>query len=264
MPKPRRQTATSNTYRFFISAEAVRGDAVLVEDAALAHQLATVLRLGVGDTVVLLDNLGWQYTVTLTQLTRSQVGGIIQDKQLAAGEPRSQITLFLALMRHEKFEWVLQKGTELGICAFVPLITERSMADASDMTERKTDRWNKIIREAAEQSRRGKLPQLGAALPFAQGCAQAAQHGTALLLWEGAGAQPLRQALARAKQHGGASTAYSVAFLTGPEGGFADHELETARSHGIIPVTLGPRTLRAETAPLAATAAMLYEMGDLE
>lgn len=243
----------------------MRGHEVLIEDAELAHQLGAVLRLSAGDQVVLLDNAGWQYTVALGELTRTQVVGTVEHKELAAGEPHTKITLYVALMRPEKFEWVLQKGTELGVSSFVPLLSERSLvADANELSERKTERWTKIIREAAEQSRRGKLPRLAPAMFFDRACEQAAQRGLALLLWEGAGVHPLRQVLTQTKRDSGSTLPFSVAFLSGPEGGFADSELESARGYGIIPVTLGPRTLRAETAPLAAAAAILYEMGDME
>ena len=260
----RRQTAHSNTYRFFVDGAAIRGDEVLIENGELAHQLSAVLRLDAGDQIVLLDNAGWQYTVVLNALTRGQIAGTVERKEVAAGEPSTKITLYVALMRPEKFEWVLQKGTELGVSAFVPLLSERSLiADASELSERKTERWAKIIREAAEQSRRGRLPYLAPAISFDHACEQAAQAGIALLLWEGEGVQPLRQVLNQARQSNTAS-AGSIAFLSGPEGGFADSELESARSYGIIPVTLGPRTLRAETAPLVAAAAIMYEMGDLD
>jgi 16S rRNA (uracil1498-N3)-methyltransferase len=138
------------------------------------------------------------------------------------------------------------------------------------------------VREAAEQSRRGKLPRLAPALFFPAACEQAARRSQALLLWEGAGVSALRRVLREL----GSSTAagelkfegrpssirdprssahtFSIALFSGPEGGFSVGEFETASRYGIIPVTLGPRTLRAETAPLVAASAILYEMGDLE
>jgi 16S rRNA (uracil1498-N3)-methyltransferase len=188
----------------------------------------------------------------------------------------------------------LQKGTELGVSAFVPLICERStIADADTLSDHKQERWRRIIREAAEQSRRGKLPRLAPAVLFPAACDQAAQRGTALLLWEGAGVPSLRKILrepepatapraAKIEDEGlksedrnvrarssilhppSSGHPFSVAFFSGPEGGFSASEFATAHRYGMIAVTLGPRTLRAETAPLVATSAILYEMGDLE
>jgi 16S rRNA (uracil1498-N3)-methyltransferase len=274
MPKrqqTRRRAAQSNTYRFFVQPDALLGREFALEDGDLAHQLGTVLRLGPGDHVVLLDNSGWQFDVVLTRLERSHIRGTVERKELAGGEPRTKITLYTALMRPERFEWVLQKGTELGVAAFVPLICERSMlADADELSERKLERWSRIIREAAEQARRGKLPRLAPALFFGAACEQAARRGPALLLWEGEGAAPLRQAL-RAHEASppppilppAPRAPLSVAVFSGPEGGLSHAELETARGHGLLPVTLGPRTMRAETAPIVAAAAILYEMGDM-
>jgi 16S rRNA (uracil1498-N3)-methyltransferase len=283
-PRPRRrQTILSNTYRFFVDADALHGRELVVEDAELAHQLGAVLRLRPGERMLLLDNSGWQYVVELNSLAGDRVTGTVERKELAGGEPRTKLTLYVALLRPERFEWVLQKGTELGVSSFVPVICERStIADADELSERKLERWRRIVREAAEQSRRGKLPRLAPALFFPAACEQAARRSQALLLWEGAGVSALRRVLREL----GSSTAagelkfegrpssirdprssahtFSIALFSGPEGGFSVGEFETASRYGIIPVTLGPRTLRAETAPLVAASAILYEMGDLE
>jgi 16S rRNA (uracil1498-N3)-methyltransferase len=286
----RRQTIQSNTYRFFVGADALHGREVAIEDAELAHQLGAVLRLRAGERVLLLDNSGWQYVVALDTLVGDHITGTVERKELAGGEPRTKLTLYVALLRPERFEWVLQKGTELGVSAFVPVICERStVADADELSERKLDRWRRIVREAAEQSRRGKLPRLGPALFFPAACEQAARRGQALLLWEGAGVPPLRRVLRGSSQPTAGeqwkiedqrsrladprsslleprspAQPFSIALFSGPEGGFSTGEFETATRYGMIPVTLGPRTLRAETAPLVAASAILYEMGDLD
>ena len=296
MPKhtrpARRQTIQSNTYRFFVDSGVIHGRDVLLDDAELTHQIGTVLRLRPGDKITLLDNSGWQHVVALEGVERGQVSGTVERKELAGGEPRTKLTLYVALMRPERFEWVLQKGTELGVSAFVPLICERStIADADELSANKLERWQRIIREAAEQARRGKLPRLAPALFFPAACDQATQRGTALLLWEGAGVPSLRSILQKAEGRGNEQTSrqadkdqqhvsisasaslpasqspthpFSVALFSGPEGGFSAGEFATALRYDMIAVTLGPRTLRAETAPVVATSAILYEMGDLE
>lgn len=259
MPKSlraKRQTTRSNTYRFFV-ASPINGDMITIDDRQLAHQLNNVLRLQSGDEIVLLDNSGWQYVVALSRLGRDHVSGAVVRRMPASGEPRTSVTLYLALMRPERFEWALQKCTELGAAAFVPLVCERS-ADA-DMSERKNERWSRIVREAAEQCRRGKLPPIAATQPFDEACTAAALCDLAVLLWEGAGVPSLRHTL---RAH--AAPLNTIAVLTGPEGGLSDDEFKIASAHGIIPVTLGPRTLRAETAPVAAITAILYECGDME
>ncbi len=118
------------------------------------------------------------------------------------------------------------------------------------------------MREAAEQCRRAYLPRVSPPQHFEEACRHAATADLSLILWEGDGAQSLRQAL-RARTHAPAAPS-TIALLSGPEGGLSPAELDFASDAGLQPVSLGPRTLRAETAPLAASAAVLYELGELE
>lgn len=267
-----RSQAESNTYRFFVAPEAVEGRRVQIEESALVHQLTNVLRLSAGDQIVLLDNSGWEYTVVLEQFDRGGVVGSIERKVLAETEPQLKLALYVAVLRGERFEWVLQKGTELGVSAFVPVVCQRSVVDdLADIGGAKVERWERIIREAAEQSRRAKLPRLRPAMLFDSACEHAQRRSQTLLLWEGGGATSLRTLLRR--QPGPDSSAegerlpaapFSISLLSGPEGGFTESELATATVHRIALASLGPRTLRAETAPIAAAAAALFEHGDLD
>lgn len=257
MPRRPRDTVHSNTYRFFVDASAFDGERVRLFDPELGHQLATVLRLGRGDRVVLLDGEGWQYTVALETVDRrGTVSGAIESCTVAGGEPRIALTVYLPIIRAERFEWALQKGVELGAAAFVPTLCARSIDAAPD--ERRLARWRRIVREAAEQSRRGRLPRLASALSFDEACMQFTPQSPALLLWEGDGARPLAAALHTLRRD--ASLA-ALGIFSGPEGGLTDDERRYAERHGIMSVSLGPRTLRAETAPVAATAIIMYELG---
>lgn len=266
-----RSQAESNTYRFFVAPEAFAGQNVQIDEPALAHQLTNVLRLGAGDQIVLLDGSGWEYTVVLEQLGRAGVVGSVERKQLAATEPQLELSLYVAVLRGERFEWVLQKGTELGVSAFVPVVCERSVVDdLDDIGGAKVERWERIIREAAEQSRRARLPELRPAMLFDSACEHAQRHSQTFLLWEGSGATSLRTLLrqpdpARPSEGDSAPGApCSISLLSGPEGGFTESELATATLHRVALASLGPRTLRAETAPIAAAAAALFAYGDLD
>jgi len=212
-----------------------------------------VLRLGPGDEIILLDNSGWEYLVEISSVERGGVKGIVRDKVLSTNEPATQITLYQALLKSNKFEFVLQKGTELGIRGFVPLFCERSIVDVAD---NKMNRWQRIIMEAAEQSRRARLSILYPAMPFDEACRSVS--GISLLLWEGERELSLRAALADIKE-----APQALNLFIGPEGGFSVSEVEFARRWGIVPITLGGRILRAETAGLVAAAAILYQFGDL-
>jgi 16S rRNA (uracil1498-N3)-methyltransferase len=255
MPRRQRDTIRSNTYRFFVDPSALDGGKARLFDPELGHQLADVLRLGRGDRIILLDGEGWQYTVSLETVDRrGTVNGAIEACEAAGGEPRINLTIYLPLIRTERFEWALQKGVELGAATFVPTTCARSIDIAPD--ERKLTRWRWIIREAAEQSRRGRLPRLTPAIPFVEACARRGSSDPALLLWEGTDATPLAHALRILQQH---TPPTSLALFSGPEGGLTDDERQCAGRHGIMSVSLGPRTLRAETAPIAATAIIVYE-----
>jgi len=245
-------------HRFFVPPQWIVQDRVVIKGKQV-HQLRNVLRMAKGDRILVLDNSGWQYEVELRSVEREQVEGIVRDKSLSLSEPGTEIILYQALLKGEKFEFILQKGTELGISSFVPVVCERCVTGlAEDVGDKKLSRWQRIIAEAAEQSRRGKLPLLEPVLPFEQACQSAV--GLSLLAWEGEQTLGLRAVLRGQK----AKDISSVNLFTGPEGGFSPADVEFARSCGIVPVTLGGRVLRAETAGLVAATAVLYEFGDLD
>ena len=246
-------------HRFFVSPDSIDGDRfVLAGD--LAHQLANVLRAGPGTQIILLDDSGWEHLVTLDRVSPSDVQGRITERTPSKGEPAIRITLYLALLKASKFDLVLQKGTELGVSEFVPVSCSRSVSkDVGGRAAGRYQRWRRIVTEAAEQSGRGRLPILKPIVDFSAACD--AVEEPAVIPWEEESETGLKAALGRYWQSGRANTAVSI--FTGPEGGFTRQEVDYARARGIVPVSLGRRILRAETAPIATIAAILYEMGDL-
>ncbi|NJL04606.1 MAG: 16S rRNA (uracil(1498)-N(3))-methyltransferase [Chloroflexaceae bacterium] len=259
----------SNTYRFFVPPATLTAAQATLTDADLVHQISRVLRLHTGDQLLLLDGQGHAAVATLTQISRTAVQVQLAERMAAGGEADTDITLYVGLMRAERFEWLLQKGTEIGVATFVPVLWQRTQA--SEQTgARKQERWQRIIREAAEQACRGVLPTLHAPQPIAQVYATLPPDVPTLLLWEGpqtaAPAAPtpapptpslrstLRQLAAPAPL-----APRQIAVLSGSEGGITPEELTAGLRRGIIPVSLGTRILRAETAPLVAAAAILYE-----
>ncbi len=244
-------------YRFFISRESFAGQTVTLGQE-FAHRLGRVLRLHTGDRVVFLDNSGWEYDAELIQLDHTRVEARITGKRLSEAEPSIRLHLYQALLKLDKFELVLQKGVELGIAGFTPLISLRSVASAPQPD--RYSRWQRIILEAAEQSRRGKLPPLNPAMSLE--AALAVSPGQRLIPWEGEDTIGLRQALgsprSNALQH-----PPEISLFIGPEGGWDGEEVSEARRQGAVTVSLGPRILRAETAGLVAAAAILYHYGGL-
>ena len=241
-------------HRFFVDPSAFVGDRTILP-AALAHQLQHVLRLHVGERVLLLDNAGWEYQAELTALEKRGAQARILVRQPVAGEPRTHVTLYQAVLKGPRFEWVLQKGTELGIAAFVPVITARCVAIPRDAGA-KVARWQAIIREAAEQAGRGRIPLVGTPVTFAGACAQVDTEN-ALIAWEEERGTSLRDVLDR---EGKEKASWSL--FIGPEGGFTPEEIALAQGFHIRPVRLGPRILRAETAGMAMVAALFFALGE--
>ena len=243
-------------HRFFLSTDWIAEGTVFIT-GKLVHQIRIVLRLGAGDHITVLDNSGWEYEVELQKVGSSKVEGRVISKSLAAGEPHTKITLYQALLKGSNFEFVLQKCTEIGVAGFVPLICERCVAGEPD--SKRLSRWRSIIREAAELSRRGKLPVLQNPTSFTEACKSAS--GISLIPWEEEKARGIGDVL---RSHRKIRNDSAINIFVGPEGGFSRSEVEFARSCGIVPVSLGHRILRAETAGLVAATITLYEFGDLD
>ncbi len=239
-------------HHFFVDPSLpLEAETALTLPVALAHQVGHVLRLRPGAHIVLLDNSGWESEVELTAFDRTAIQGRVVVRRPARDNAGPAVTLYACLLKGEKFEWLLQKATELGVAAVVPVISERTVAGGT-----KPDRWERIVREAAEQSRRGRLPALHVPQSWATAVAGAAGNDLALVPWEEA--DPTTSpapTLARARQ------AARVALLIGPEGGLTATEVEGAAAAGVLPISLGPRILRAETAALAALALLLIPAG---
>lgn len=246
-------------HRFFVPPSWLEKEQVIIT-GPLVHRLRNVLRLRAGDHVILLDNSGWEHEMEITSVSTQRIEGQVVRKGLATGEPRTKITLYQALLKLKKFEWVLQKGTELGLVGFVPMISERCVIGSlDDISRTKTERWWRILMEAAEQSRRGRLPTLRPAMVFPAACEDAARGGLTLVPWEEERQQSLSSILRAAEE-----LPFSINLFIGPEGGFTPQEVAQAQRYGAIPISLGPRILRAETAGLVAATAIFYELGDLE
>jgi len=242
------------THRFFIPPNWIEPPTVRLQGQT-ARQVRTVLRMKPGDEIVVLDNSGMEWRVSLTQVDKTEVHGQIIDRQPARGEPELHLTLYQGTLKAQKFEWVLQKGTELGIGCFVPTLCRRSVVNNREALAKKRERWERIIREAAEQSGRGLLPRLEPAMPLAEAMRFAASNTLVLMLWEQAVGSTLKEVLDKTRPR-------SVGLFIGPEGGFTEDEVVSARQCELQIVKLGPRILRAETAGLVAASAIFYGMGE--
>ncbi len=252
---------------FFVDPGTIRGERAEISGPA-AHQIGRVLRLQRGDMIELLDNSGSLYAARITEVSRNAVSADVVERRRPDTEPAVRVELYQSLLKNQKMEWVLQKGTEIGVSRFVPVLSERcvSRPSAADVEER-LERWRAIVREAAEQSGRAVLPEVGSLVDFCRACEAMAGADLPIVAWEGEPGAALGQ-MVRAAASGwtrgpGEGRRPRVALLIGPEGGFSRREAAAARAAGLGVAGLGPRILRAETAALVATTIALWEAGGL-
>jgi len=225
-----------------------------------ARHLRDVLRLSEGDPAFVFDGDGREYECEVSEIRRDSARlKIIAEVSPARPESTLKLTLAVALLKGEKFDLVVQKSTELGVTAVVPVMTKLAdvrLKDRSD-TNRRVARWQRIAFEAAKQSGRALVPRVSAPAEFSVVLEGRIESDVGLMFSERLG-QPLDQAIA-----GGGDT-QSISALVGSEGGWTDEELRQADDSGWKIVTLGGRTLRAETAAIAIAVLLQHRLGDLK
>jgi 16S rRNA (uracil1498-N3)-methyltransferase len=240
--------------RFFVPPGIVAGREVALPPE-LARRLAKVLRLQRGDRVILADGGGRDYEVELKEVSARAASAFVVGERPSPPEPSLELVLYQSLVRPQRFELVLEKGTEIGVSRFVPLLSGRAQVRTASGGQR-AERWRRIVTEAAEQCGRGRVPAVDPPLPFEEAAHSA--PGLRLIPWEGERSQGLRSYL-RALDERPAT----VSLLIGPEGGFAEEEVELACGAGCVPVSLGSRILRSETAGIVAAALVMHELGEM-
>ncbi len=206
-----------------------------------AQHLVRVLRLGVGDRFLAFDGSGQEVLAEILG-TRPRVRARLLESRHPQVEPETAVTLYLALVKGERFDWAVEKATELGVSRLVPMATERTEVRVPG--EERQRRWQRLATAAAAQSGRVRVPEVAAPLSFFRAIGEAARLERAVLL--APGGQPLA-----------GPWGATLALLVGPEGGFSEAEHAAAASAGLATAGLGPRILRVETAALAALARVL-------
>ncbi len=237
-------------HRFYVAPKQVLGEQVAFSTEQ-AYQLAKVLRLRMGDRVRVFDGIGAaDRVVRLTTLSSRAAAGQIEGVLAQAKEPRTRLSAYPALLGRDKLDQVLQKLVEVGTARIVPVRTERSLVRALPDAERR-ERWQRIVREAAEQSGRGRVPEVGEPCDLLRALGEAVATSAVLLAHAGEGACPLRTVLRRLPRPD------RLSIFVGPEGGYTPAEVVQARAAGAHVVSLGPRVLRTETASPVLAALVL-------
>jgi len=243
--------------RFFVPRGSLQARNVTL-GPELAHRLGRVLRLKRGDHVILSEGGEREYEVQLTAVSPHAATAVVVRELSPPREPEVEITLYPALIRANRFDLILEKGTEIGVARFVPVLAARSQVQGNgELSGARSERWRRIVVEAAEQCGRGRLPHVEQPVAFEDAVRGA--RGTKILPYESARGQTLGRYLRGLNKRPDA-----VSLFIGPEGGFEDAEVALARETGAAIVSLGPRVMRAETAAIVATALTLEALGEME
>ncbi|MFA6521160.1 MAG: RsmE family RNA methyltransferase [Candidatus Gracilibacteria bacterium] len=233
---------------FFVSSENVKGDRIEISDDEVLHQINRVLRMNVGYEFIALDGSGYEFICRISQIDKNKISAQIKEKRLNAAEPKTHIILYQALTKKmESFEFALQKCTELGVSEFVPMITEFTQREGVT----KPERLRKILREAAEQCERGKIPVLRDEIKFSE--AMKEKLSCPILLHARGQNSPLRLQAENANKIG------VCEIFIGPEGGFSEKEVDCAQNANFRVCSLGKTILRAETAAISAATIIINE-----
>ena len=241
--------------RFFT--DALRFDDTIKEaviDGEDGRHISRSLRMRIGEALTVSDGAGFDYDGEIEEISGDTVTVRLITQYKNKSEPTLHVTLYPGMPKGDKLELVVQKATEMGACGVTPVLTDRSVSrpDARSAAK-KQERLQRIALEAAKQSGRGAVPQIGMMTGFKEAVRNA--KGTKILFYEGGGL-PLSKCLPENETE--------VSVFIGPEGGFAPEEVEFAKENGVVTATLGPRILRTETAPLAALSILMYITGNME
>ena len=237
--------------RFFVSPEELGSDNIQLVGENASH--AKVLRLKVGEQVLVCDGVGKE---CLCAVVDSSWNLEVLERRESVSEPGVQVSVYMAFPKSDKLEHVIQKATELGVYEIVAFPSARCVSKPDEKSlKKKLERWQKIAASAAEQSGRGRIPQVLTVGSYKEALARAAEADKAILFYENERATTLKMALQSGEY-------ITVSLLTGPEGGLEEKEVLQASEAGLEVCTLGKRILRCETAPLCALSAVMYATGE--
>ncbi|OGC04683.1 hypothetical protein A2276_01745 [candidate division WOR-1 bacterium RIFOXYA12_FULL_43_27] len=241
--------------RFFIAPSQINNNIAEITGSD-ARQIQKVLRSKIGDKLIVCDGTEKAYDAEISAINKGTVSLKILRELNEETESTAKITLAQCLPKGSKMDFIIQKSVELGVFDIIPIISERSIPKISDKSEKKQERWQKIAKEAAEQSGRLIIPQVHPIQSFDDLLKSSNKYDLKMIPWELEKENRLRAKL----QMVGTGRDLSLLIIVGPEGGFSQNEIKSAKSAGFIPITLGKRILRTETAPIAILSNIFYEL----
>jgi len=242
---------------FFVSSADISNNSVYFSSEESKH-ICQVLRMANGDEIFVCDDSSHRHRCRLSQVNRDSCIAEILSTEAYSNQPSALVTVYAGLSKGDRFDYLIQKCVECGVFAIVPFISERCISrPKADEFDKKIKRFQKIADEAVRQSKRSQRVIIGDILTFDQAVQDAAGHATPLFLYEDENQKSLSAVLNSSN-----GTDYSV--FTGPEGGFSATEVSKALNCGMSVVSIGPRILRCETAPVAALCAIMYHTGNFD
>jgi 16S rRNA (uracil1498-N3)-methyltransferase len=243
-------------YRFFIPPESIANPTPEIVGSDAKH-IKRVMRLHPGDEIELFDGAGMIYKARITALTSEGVQVTILSSSPSMTESGLSLVVAQALLKDKKMDQLIRQLCELGISGWLPFLSARTIPTPGEQRQAaRLERWDKIAREALKQCRRSRMPEIGPVLSFHEIVQLGVSFDMAVVFWE-------NESVALDGYAGQEPRPVRILAVFGPEGGFADQEIDAARKSGFITAALGPRTLRSETATLAGCALLQYLFGDM-
>jgi 16S rRNA (uracil1498-N3)-methyltransferase len=242
---------------FYVNPQDVDAEWLILHGDELRHA-AQVVRKKKSSRFAAIDGCGNWYECEVEKVDKRQLKARIICSRHQVGEPKIHLTLAQSVLKGRRFDWLVEKGTEIGVSAFIPLICERSVA----MAEHKVERWRRIALVAMKQCGRSVWPSISPPISFKKTLKNLKDCDLKWIAHENDGIEPQNLKVLNRKLDRD-SGGQSVALLIGPEGGFTNQEVTNAMSHGFSPINLGMRRLRSETAGIVATTLVMGFLGEL-
>ena len=240
---------------WFFTDEEVNGKKFNINGENARH-ISKSLRMKIGEKLTLISPSSMQYDCEIENISDGNVDVNILKKMPCENEPNVKITLYQALPKGDKMEFIIQKCVELGVVKIVPTISARCVSRPDKKSlEKKLSRWQKIAKEAAQQSRRGIIPEISEAVSFKRAVENSKENERNIIFYE-LGGESVKNITEKGIKN--------IGIFIGSEGGFEKSEVDFALENGARVATLGKRILRAETAPVTALSIIMYALGEMD
>jgi 16S rRNA (uracil1498-N3)-methyltransferase len=244
-------------HKFFVTPGSISNGKAVIEGDDVKH-IYKVLRLEADDEVIINNSEGKEYLGRILDVNKSSVIVEIVEAMDINNESNLKVDLYQGLPKSAKMDYIVQKGTEIGISKIIPIITERVIVKSEIGEFKKTDRWRRIALEACKQSKRTLIPEINQPLEFQPLLTLLTDYDIVVVPYENQEGFGIRKMCKNLHKE-----VKSAAVVIGPEGGFEEEEIKRLEELGAYIVTLGPRILRTETAGIVAAAILQYELGDM-